>query len=54
MECLSEYGKLRRFIGVGDDRAFIGNMRINNFGHTKYVLKCTSTYICKQRIQKNR
>jgi len=31
--CLSGYGKLRRLRGIGDDRAFIGNTRINKFGH---------------------
>jgi hypothetical protein len=36
--CLSEYGKLRRVIGLGDDREFIDNMRNNNFGHYKSVL----------------
>jgi hypothetical protein len=30
---LSEYGKLRRLIDVGDDRVFIGNIRIDNSGH---------------------
>jgi hypothetical protein len=44
--CLSEYGKLRMLIGVGDDLAFIGNKEIKNFVNYKYVLKCTSTYIC--------
>jgi hypothetical protein len=38
-------------VGVGDDRAFIGNMRINNFGHYKSILKCTSTYICEYKTK---
>jgi hypothetical protein len=50
--CLSAYGKLRKLIGVGDDRELIGNMRINNFGYYKYVLKCTSTYICEYKYKK--
>jgi hypothetical protein len=46
--CLFEHGKFGRLIDVGDDRAFFGNMRINNFGLYKYVLKGKSTYILKK------
>ena len=49
--CLSEYGKLRKITGIGDDRAFVGNMRINNFGHNKSALKYTNTYICERKCK---